>query len=47
MALVAAEAAVLRGEAGLKGDVGRAMEECCLVGEVKSLIGERGRVREL
>lgn len=43
-----AVAAVLSGEAGLSGDVGRAI--MLLVGEVftgYSLIGERGRVREL
>ena len=47
MAFVATVAAALRGEAGLRGDVGRAMKECCLVGDGWSLIGERGRVREL
>ena len=47
MALVAAEAAVFKGEAGFRGDVGRAMYEWGLAGEVHSLIGERGSVREL
>jgi hypothetical protein len=53
MADVAALAALLRGEAGLRGEIGRAIND--FAGEVglsglvyaSPLIGERGRVREL
>lgn len=44
MALVAAEAADLKGEVGLSGEVGR--EKALLTGE-RDLIGDCGRVREL
>jgi hypothetical protein len=51
MADVAADAADLRGEAGLRGETGRAMRlfagEIGFIGLVYSLIGDRGSVREL
>lgn len=43
MALVAADAAVLKGDAGLSGDTGR--EKALFSGDI--LIGDCGRVREL
>lgn len=48
MALVAADAAVFKGEAGFRGETGRAKHDAPLEGDwLPSLTGDRGIVREL